>query len=290
MKMRTILVTLLPDSQVEAILDGALVIAMRMSAHMEVLLLQPDPLALAGDYATASLSCAMPIDAMREETQRNARILEKRFQTWRDANDLPQSLVDGRLDTTYGRWSPWEGSPEIGLIRRGRLTDLIVMDLPEHRLALRATLLDSALFETGRPVLLLPAPIVVPPLTRVALAWNGSLQATRSLVSAMPLLHEAEEVIVCTIDTAMSAPDPACIPAADVIESLSWHGIRARRASIVPGHAESVGGALLKEVTALDISMLVMGAFTHSRVRETLLGGVTRYVLDHARIPLLMMH
>lgn len=292
MTMRTILVTLLPDAELERVLDGALLVARRMSAHIEALLLQPDPLSIAGDYAAGSLACVIPIQTMRDETSVTAIAMEKRFTVWRESRELPQSLIDRKLGTTYAHWSRWDGGPEIGLIRRGRLTDLIVMGLPAQRVALRAALLDIALFESGRPVLLLPAPIVVPPLTRVAIAWNGSLQAARSLFSAMTLLHEAEEVVVLTIDAEHEQQpwDSATIPADDVIESLAWHGIRARRASVVPENKEVIAAALLREAAALDISMMVLGAFTHSRVREALLGGVTRYVLDHAKIPLLMMH
>ncbi len=291
MSIRTILVVLEVDSAVEQLLDGALEIARAMEGHLEILLLQGDPEQLLADCAFTPLG-SIPIQALNEGRDAAETEIKRRFTAWRDARDLPGDIVDHRLRTTYARWSSWQGRAEIGLLRRGRLADVIVMALQPRRLGLRSALVDAALFDSGRPVLFLPGVPVVPPLGRVALAWNDSLQAVRCLACSLPFLHEAERVFVLSISSGPDdiGGDSASIPAEDVVEAMTWQGINASLVRVAPKSGETIGARMLREAADLDVGLLALGAFTHSRVREALLGGVTRHVLDHATIPLLMIH
>ncbi|WP_428375491.1 universal stress protein [Lichenicoccus sp.] len=291
MSIRTILVVLEADTAVEVLLDGALEIAGTMESHLEVLLLQSDPEQLLADCAFTPLG-SIPIEAVTAARDASATAIRDRFTAWRAARELPVDIVDHKLRTTYARWSNWQGPAEIGLLRRGRLADVIVMAGQPRRLGLSSALIDTALFDSGRPVLFLPDKPIGPPLGRVALAWNDSLQAVRCLACSMPFLHEAERVYVFSVGSADALPgrDRASIPAEDVAEALSWQGIKGTLVRLAPQADETVGARLLREVAELDVGLLALGAFTHSRVREALLGGVTRHVLDHATIPLLMIH
>jgi nucleotide-binding universal stress UspA family protein len=117
----------------------------------------------------------------------------------------------------------------------------------------------------------------------VVIAWNGSLEASRAVLSAMPLLHLAGRVSI------FAAPQHESVDAAELAESLSWHGIRAHQ---VPGPRDenSTGAALVSAAVEQQATMIVMGAYTHSRRRQSFLGGVTRHLLTHAPVPLLMSH
>jgi nucleotide-binding universal stress UspA family protein len=125
------------------------------------------------------------------------------------------------------------------------------------------------------------------------IAWNGSLEAARAVTSALSVLHQASRVTVVT------APWPgngslegdSIVDGSELVEALAWHGIQARSGTLRPAATElDVGPALLRAAGDSEASMLVMGAFTRSRIRGFLLGGVTRYVLRNATIPTMMTH
>jgi nucleotide-binding universal stress UspA family protein len=100
----------------------------------------------------------------------------------------------------------------------------------------------------------------------------------------MPLLHLADRVSI------FAAPqhDGEGVDPADLAESLSWHGIRAHR--IGAPKNQPTGAALVSAATEQQATLIVMGAYTHSRLRQRFLGGVTKHLLGHAPIPLLMTH
>jgi nucleotide-binding universal stress UspA family protein len=158
----------------------------------------------------------------------------------------------------------------------GRLADLAIVsrgdplagDLP---LALRCPVL--AVNEE--------APILFP-VERVCVAWDGSAEAANALRGAVPLLADAAEVAVITVEDA-----PSAWPATDAVAYLSRHGIRAEQ--VVLPRLGSVEDTLLREVTLRGAQLLVMGAFGHSRVREFLFGGVTRSMLTMRHGPALLL-
>ena len=123
-------------------------------------------------------------------------------------------------------------------------------------------------------------------LDHVVVAWNGSLEATRLIGQSITLLHEAARVTVVHARTERFEQARA----ADLCAYLRWHGIVAEAATLEVGDGTSVGAAILAEAGQRNASMLALGAYTHSRVREFLLGGVTRHVIEHAHIPVLMAH
>jgi nucleotide-binding universal stress UspA family protein len=150
--------------------------------------------------------------------------------------------------------------------------------------ASRATL-EGVLSSTGRPALL--APPVKPQRIgdTVLLGWNRTAQSARSVVSAMPFLKCAKRVIVCAVATgAKQGPSPN-----DVARTLAWHDIEAEVREITPDD-RSVGRVLLDEAKEVEANLLVMGAYSHSRLREMIVGGVTKYVIEHAELPVLLAH
>ncbi|MFQ5619515.1 MAG: universal stress protein, partial [Rhodospirillales bacterium] len=145
--------------------------------------------------------------------------------------------------------------------------------------------LNAALFETGRPVLVAPpsAPAVLG--RKVAISWNGSAQAARAVAAALPYIMRSDGVVILTVESdrtsASAAPELAAY--------LAWHGVRAETKFFSPTN-RSIGAALLKECADAGADLLVMGAYTHSRMRQLILGGVTRHVLAEATVPLFMAH
>jgi nucleotide-binding universal stress UspA family protein len=143
--------------------------------------------------------------------------------------------------------------------------------------------LKSALQDCGRPLLVLPRnlPNLVAPT--VAIGWNGSIQGAHAVTAALPILARAKAVHIVTIATEKTAAEQG----AKVQAYLGWHGI-ASELRTAQRTAEPVGATILGQCEASKADLLVLGGYTHSRIRQSILGGVTHHVLRHARIPVLL--
>jgi nucleotide-binding universal stress UspA family protein len=142
---------------------------------------------------------------------------------------------------------------------------------------------NAALFASGRPVLLVPPGPHAPNPGKVVIAWKNSLEAARAISAAQPFMTQATEVHLIAVEEGGS-PAPNL---RDVEAYLLLHYGEVLT-KVLPASARSVGERLLEEAKRLD-ALLVMGAFSHWRLRERLLGGVTDDVFRKANVPVLMM-
>jgi nucleotide-binding universal stress UspA family protein len=147
---------------------------------------------------------------------------------------------------------------------------------------------ESALFESGRPVIIVPyiqrAPLA---LDRVMACWDGSRAAARAIADAMPLMRKAGQVELVIVANERGKQDE--IPGADMGEHLARHGLNVEVKRIMRGDID-VADALLSHVTDNSIDFIVMGGYGHSRLREFVLGGVTRSILQSMTAPTLLAH
>ena len=149
-----------------------------------------------------------------------------------------------------------------------------------------ATLPESLVLTSGRPIVLLPPRGAAPDPRRILLAWKARPEAVRAVAGAMPLLARADAVQVVVVDDD-GAPGYGYEPGADIAEHLARHGARVEVLRL-SSKGEDVGRLLLSQAAAFGADLLVMGAYGHSRLRERLFGGVTRTVLTEAALPVLM--
>jgi nucleotide-binding universal stress UspA family protein len=148
---------------------------------------------------------------------------------------------------------------------------------------------DIAL-SAGRPVLTVPYVGTYPSLGQHALiGWDASREATRAVNDAMPLLTKAAMVTVLTIDPLTGREEHGDVPGADIALYLARHGVTARVEHTVSGGI-GAGNVMLSRAGDLGADLLVMGAYGHSRLRELVLGGATRTVLESMTLPVLMSH
>jgi len=180
----------------------------------------------------------------------------------------------------------WPGGAS-SLATFGRTSDLCLLGLTRSPVADIAEI-EPWLFSTGRPCLLYPdTRTEAYSMDTVAIAWDMSRSAARAVGDALPLLKGAKSVQVL-VGRGEKAIDSSR-PAASLVTYLSAHGISAAVDEFdVSG--QKIGDALLGRATRHKADMLVMGAFGHSRLREFVLGGATRRILDTSSIPLLMSH
>jgi nucleotide-binding universal stress UspA family protein len=171
---------------------------------------------------------------------------------------------------------------------KARAADLVLAGQPERGDALGRRLAGDLLLSAGRPILFVPfAGHFEDVGRRVLIAWNDSREAARAVADAMPILCRAESVVLLTLDTpAAAAPVEA---AADVASQLARHGVKVnvdrQRVSEI-----DVGNLILANADDRDSDLIVMGGYGHSRVRERVLGGATRALLDVMIVPVLMSH
>jgi len=282
--IRTILVPLTTELSSEALLDAALVVAKRLNGHIRALFIQPNPDVAFAYLPDVILAAGVTREVIEREALEAAAAAKGRFVDWRKRNNISEA-AGVRLDSCFASWSEQLGDIETVVARFGRVSDLIVVQQPSSSSVQGQRCFDAAVFESGRPTLVVGEKLPFAITDHVMIAWNGSLEASRAVLGAMALLHMAGRVSI------FAAPqyENEGVDAADLAESLSWHGIRAHQ---LPGPRgeNSTGGALVSAAVEQQATMIVMGAYTHSRLRQSFLGGVTRHLLAHAPVPLLMGH
>ena len=173
-----------------------------------------------------------------------------------------------------------------------RYADLVVIGQqnPEWASGVDKDFERSLPVAAGRPVLVVPYAYEHRPVGRqVLVAWNASREAARAVNDALPFLKRASQVHVVVFDPEVSGAAHGEEPGADVALYLARHGVKVTVARYdVPD--SGIGGQLLSRAFDLSADLIVMGAWGHSRLREFLLGGVTRTLLESMTVPVLMSH
>ena len=228
------------------------------------------------------------------ESSDQARKARIDFDAWRDATGLV--YADSQSDYMTARhtdddgpscsWREISGASNQTVATCGRLADLIVAPRGDIDSDVEDEVaLETALFHSGRLLLLAPPTSTNDFGERIAIAWDGSAEVARAVSAALPFLQRAETVTVITIEE----EDKAEAPKADLAAYLAWHGVQINTHANTLGTV-TVGKALLSTAMRESVDMLVMGPYGHNRFRELVFGGTTRYLLDEGGLPILMAH
>jgi nucleotide-binding universal stress UspA family protein len=176
--------------------------------------------------------------------------------------------------------------------RLGRLArrfDLVIVGQPERKKAAPVEVVDEGvLFESGRPVIFVPyiqkADLK---LDRVMVCWDGSRAATRAIADSLPFLQKSKQVEIIIVASKAGNNDE--IPGADLGQHLARHGLKVEVKRITSPDID-VTSTILSYAADASADMIVMGGYAHSRLREFILGGVTRGILETMTVPVLMSH
>ncbi|KGF69076.1 hypothetical protein LL06_12735 [Hoeflea sp. BAL378] len=181
------------------------------------------------------------------------------------------------------------GDSAVSALVSARSSDLVVVRQPDRAANEdMASNIEALLFEGGRPVLFLPpSGALAAPIRRILIAWDGSREAARAAHDALPLLKAAEAVEIVIVDADRLPDIDAPLAGADIASCLSRHGIHANVTTTSKGTG-STAQAIMAQATASNADLVVMGAYTHQRLREWLFGGVTRAFLEKAPVAVLM--
>jgi nucleotide-binding universal stress UspA family protein len=183
-------------------------------------------------------------------------------------------------------WSEMVGTGPSGIGEYARLFDLSIVARNQNQRANDwKTTAEVVLFESGRPILVVGESLPKTFGHRIVIAWNGSTEAARSLLVAMPFLEASDEITVVEVEGGMvSGPK-----AAQVAMRLTKRGMVARSETITKDN-DSVGKVILDFTESWNADLLIKGAYTQSRLRQLVFGGATREILDRAPIPTLLCH
>ncbi|MFP7674464.1 universal stress protein [Marivita sp. S0852] len=195
------------------------------------------------------------------------------------------SEQDAEMNKATTKFHEYEGKQVDAVRYFGRLSDLICVAKPSREEDLGFNTLKSALFSSGRPVMVCPDTDQVPPDLgkHVAIAWNGSIEASRAAAMAMPLIESAEKVTILTGGKSQHAAT-----AEDFSVYLSRRGVTADILNF-KGQG-NVGRELLKKCSEVNADVMIMGAYHDRYERESLLGGNSATIVAEAKIPVVMVH
>lgn len=281
------------DSELGA-LEAAAELAKKWNAHIEVWHIAPNPHSTAvAVYSVYGLGLTYIPDAflVEIEKQSKANIVKTQKKYNRFLRIMQIAETDSRKfpsDQPSASFHLANGRADLILRMQARLVDLVIISRGyTEETIISDNLVTDIAFHSGKPVLLMPSGKHTKPLGDKALiAWNGSLQATRAVSAAMPLLTSGKVLIVSELERLVQKFP---LSAYELENYLYRHGIEAKTDTSKIKN-EDVEGALLKKAKKFNAGLIVMGAYTHTRAREIILGGVTKYMLKEASIPLLLAH
>ena len=285
MTIRDVFVPLFPSIPFDAQLEVAADLALQLKTHTNVVFTRPDPVMAAAMVPEMVAAAGVVAESIETDGKRAQAAAFEAFDRWRTAYGLLPAEDELPANSTAAAWHERVGSIAATMIEIGRLCDLAIIPKPDPYEIVTEEAFAASVFDTGRPAIITPVSVRQSIFHHMVIAWNGSLQAARAIDGAMPLLRQAEKVSIF----APSEGKEGLFYRLGLLEHLSWHGIRAECLETGRMPAD-VGKALTDGATAAHATMIVMGAYSHSRLREAILGGVTRHVIKQADIPVLMMH
>ena len=268
-------------------LDTAFTLARFVNGHVHVIYLNRDPVDVIAANMGGSMGATMVeslIEAAEEQGEKTRLEARDTYDTWLAKHSVREVTVPDGNGRVTARYSEAIGNMADKMTKAARLCDVVCLLRPTERVAADwGTLAETALFECGKPVLLAPAKKAMQPITSLAVAWNGSEQAARTVAMTMPLLEAAKHVtVISQLNDDLDRDDLESFA-----KSLAWHGITVKTKALKET-ATLLAKRLQTETHKADAQLLVLGAYSHSRLRQFVFGGVTDDLLQGGEVPVLM--
>ena len=279
MSYKTIAVYLAQPDSVSSVMDVALPLAENFDAHLVGLHVST------GLPVMGTIGAQVPpeiIDQYIEIMHKEAKAIESGFaeavkrtkvqSEWRGHDD--DSITANRLHS---------------ITEQTRCVDLVIMGQSDSEQRVGELAADIIL-GSGRPVLTIPREGKFGDLSgQIVVGWDASREAARAAHDALPLLKRAKGVSIVTIREGGDIKDTLGAGGADLARTLARHGVKAEAVAMDKSD-KSAGDALLSYTSSQDGDLLVMGCYSHSRLRERLFGGATQHLLQNMIVPVLMSH
>jgi nucleotide-binding universal stress UspA family protein len=278
MSMKTVLVPLEDPETTGPILETALVFARRFGSLVEGLATLP----ILDNYIVGEMVPLWP--PQQRSTTDLTRDVYEAFRSFMTAHG-----VAARDQGATGATFTWREPPVLGdsaVASIARVFDISVVGRPiSGSVGPRLSLLETVMFESGRPILIAPPTAPAAMGDSVLIAWNCSTETARTVALAEPLLKQAKRVLVLTVEGG-TVPGPS---GEELARALRLDGIECD-ALTLPGTQATAGDVILQHCEAWGADLLIKGAYTQSRLRQMIFGGATSHILSQARLPVFMAH
>jgi len=284
--MKTILVPTEQGSTMVSALDTALLLAQKFDSCIEGFPLRP----AVADLVAMDPDSGLTMVAVKENDAEMVRQAEMLFRSFMESHGIAARDSEARASLSASLSWAWlkdapSGHDFVGSY--GRVFDIIVLARPGDEWQSPSMItLESALFESGRPVLIAPPNSPHSLGTNVLIAWNNSTEQARTTADAMPLLRLADRITILTVEGATVAGPSG----EQMAHSLKMNGIAADTITMKPAGKRSAGETILTKAEELGCDLIIKGAYTQSRLRQMIFGGTTRHILANAKLPVLMAH
>lgn len=278
MQLREIAVYADASEAMATCLDTAAALASTHQAHLVAFHIKGRPVAF------ADMSGTMSADLIELQEEYARQEAEKAQAAVRAAEQRSGLTIE---------WRMAEGDVAGTALLYARYADLVVVSqapIDDNRGAPAIDMPETLVMGSGRPVLIVPRYGKFPTVgQQVLVAWKRTREATRAVHEALPILERAKSVRVVEFNPATDEVEQH-IPGADIAAHLARHGVKVEVSSMTVSGDIEVGDAMLSTAADQGTDLLVMGAYGHSRLREFAFGGVSRHLLRHMTVPVLMSH
>jgi len=286
MSVRKILLPLTGTAAGEAALATALMVARIWNAHVTALHVRLDArdvAPLAGEGLSGAMIEEM-MQASETESLDRAKAVRGMFERFVAEREVVVADATPNAGGPTASFASVIGREEELVAHQARVSDFAIVAHPDASADISSMdALHAVLFDSGRPVMVAPREEPAAIGTRICVAWNGSAESADAVGASLRWLRRASAVRILSADE-YHRRGPSAQELADYI---ALHGVNADVVSF-SAKDRDIGAALLAAAADFQSDFLVMGAYSHSRLRQLILGGVTRYVLEHATLPVFM--
>jgi len=285
--IKTILVPATGGSADAVTFKEAAAVARILDAHLDFLHVRIDPAELAAAFATdigGGMVSARMIDELEAEAAQREDRVRKAVQEFCEHERLPMDGAPAGHQGVTAQWHREIGNEDRWVGEYGRTSDLVVIGRPTKPEEAGRETLEAALLDTGRP-LLIPG-LISRSMETIVIAWKSTREAARAVTAAWPFLTKAKRIVILTVaeDDRMDQESGARL-----LATLRRHNPASEARHLQRG-AGNAAEDLLATAAEIGAGLLVMGGYSHSRLRELMFGGVTAHVLRGAQVPVLMAH
>lgn len=281
---KLILMPLSTSGHVTERLKGGLAIAKYFNAHLDVYHNHLDPkrfLPIGQLGLPSKLVKELDLVAGRFASTESANLKGEFISLCDEQNIIYSDKSGPSLTHPSATWHVNSGLRSEVIAEQGKVADLII--IPQSKSGKSTSTFEASIMRSGKPILLVPREMTNFNIKTVVIGWNASTEVARALTYSLPLLKQAEKVIICTsADSINKRPNGN-----EVVNYLAQHSIKSEFVTFNNGR-QSTPKAFMSVAQMHNADLVVMGAFTHRRIHEQIFGGMTNYVLANTTLPIFM--
>ncbi len=288
--IKTILVPTSGSRSDDSVFATALAVARPLDAHLEFyhLRLTVYEAAVRAPHVQFCRGRAMTdaLEHLRAQDEQLSANAVKHFEAFCSASKVAVQATPTTREEISANWSEETDQPEMNLMFHARHSDLVVLGRARNVDLMPNNLIEMLLVGCGRPIVIAPDSPPTSVTGTIVVGWKETSEAARALAAAMPLLRRAQRVVLVGV-----AEGGAAAPEAldHLMRQLAWHGIAAET-RVSGDKSKPVAAQLLQAAADLHADLLVVGGFGHAPLREVVFGGVTQTLIEHAELPVFILH